>query len=251
MKRLSAKWQKRSSTILTVMSAVGVVATAVLAVKATPKAMDILNENTGWTHEGVVEGPSTIEKVELCWKCYIPAAAVGLSTIVCIFGANGINKKRQAALASAYGLLRTSYNEYRNKVADLIGEDVATEVHSSIAEDKLKDQDIEVEDGKLLFYDYFSGQYFSKTMAELIDAEYQMNRKFAVRGYVTIGEWYELLGLPNDMFNDVLGWSLDNEDDSEFRWIDYEHELAKTEDGRDYYIVHMIYPPSADFIDYC
>lgn len=251
MKPLSMKFRKHSSTILTVISAVGVITTAVLAVKATPKAIDILNENTGWTHEGVIEEPTIIEKAELCWRCYIPAAMVGLSTIVCIFGANGINKKRQAALVSAYGLLRTSYNEYRNKVADLIGEDGATEVHKAVVEDKLKDRNIKVEDGKMLFYDYFSGQYFSKTMAELIDAEYQMNRKFAVRGYVTIGEWYDLLGLTNDMFNDVLGWSLDNEDDSEFRWIDFEHELTKMDDGLECYIVHMIYPPSADFIDYC
>lgn len=251
MKHLSLKWQKRSSTVLTFIGAAGVIATAILSAKATPKAVEILRENSGWTHEGIVEEPTSIDKIKLCWKCYIPAAAVGLSTIICIFGANGINKKRQAALISAYGLLRSSFNEYKDKVAELMGEEGVSEIRKAVSKDHFKEQNIPEEGGKLLFYDYFSGQYFTSTMAELIDAEYQMNRKFAVRGYVTIGEWYELLNLPNDMFNDVLGWSLDNEDDSEFRWIDYEHELAKTEDGRDYYIVHMIYPPSADFIDYC
>lgn len=48
------------------------------------------------------------------WKCYIPTAAFGLSTIACIMGANALNSRKQAALTSAYALINQSYKEYKD-----------------------------------------------------------------------------------------------------------------------------------------
>lgn len=100
--KIGRSLKKASPTILTCIGAVGVVATAVLAVKATPKADGLIKADSRRNHDGNPYAATKLEAVKSCWKCYIPAAATGVATIICIFGANTLNKKQQASLASAY-----------------------------------------------------------------------------------------------------------------------------------------------------
>ena len=106
--KIGRSLKKASPTILTCIGAAGVVATAVLAVKATPKADSLIKADSRRNHDGDPYAATKLEAVKSCWKCYIPAAATGVATIICIFGANTLNKKQQASLASAYALVRLS-----------------------------------------------------------------------------------------------------------------------------------------------
>ena len=107
--KIGRSLQKASPTILTCIGAAGVVATAVLAVKATPKADSLIKADSRRNHDGDPYAATKLEAVKSCWKCYMPAAATGVATIICIFGANTLNKKQQASLASAYALVNRSY----------------------------------------------------------------------------------------------------------------------------------------------
>lgn len=107
--KIGRSLKKASPTILTCIGAAGVVATAVLAVKATPKADSLIKTDSRRNHDGDPYAATKLEAVKSCWKCYIPAAATGVATIICIFGANTLNKKQQASLASAYALINRSY----------------------------------------------------------------------------------------------------------------------------------------------
>ena len=115
--------KKASPTILTCIGAVGVVATAVLAVKATPKALEMVRADSRKNHDGDPHAATKVEVVKSCWKCYIPAAVTGAATIACIFGANTLNRRQQASLASAYALVNRSFMEYKNKVKELYGQE--------------------------------------------------------------------------------------------------------------------------------
>ena len=110
--KIGRSLKKASPTILTCIGAAGVVATAVLAVKATPKADSLIKADSRRNHDGDPYAATKLEAVKSCWKCYIPAAATGVATIICIFGANTLNKKQQASLASAYALVNRSYSDY-------------------------------------------------------------------------------------------------------------------------------------------
>jgi hypothetical protein len=121
-------FKKHSSTILTVIGAVGVVGTAVLSVKATPKALKLIEEKK---QELEKEELTAIETVKTAWKPYIPAAITGFSTIACIFGANYLSVRSQASLMSAYALLDRSYKEYREKTEELYPEE-STKVNQEI-----------------------------------------------------------------------------------------------------------------------
>lgn len=239
---------RHSATILTCLGAVGVVATAVTAVQATPKALKLI-ENKSYEYD---EELTPVEIVRTTWKCYIPAIMIGTGTILCIVSANKLNKRQQASLISAYTLLHTTYENYKKKMKDVYGENADATVREEMAKEEYRECYIEPDAGKQLFFDFFSGQYFERTMEEVIDAEYQLNRKFALEDYVGLNEYYELLGLDPVTFGDALGWSIGaGENFYNYKWIDFEHELVKMDDGLECYIIHMLYPPTADFMDYC
>ena len=160
------------STFLTVIGAVGVVATSVAAVKATPKAIQIIEEEKRRKENGEL---TKKEAIKVAWKCYIPAIAIGMSTVVCIFGASMLNKRQQASLMSAYAMLNNSYSKFKKKTNELYGKDAEQKIVSEIAKDEYLDNDYPREengelfnDDECLFYDFVSQQYFSATMDEVI-----------------------------------------------------------------------------------
>lgn len=158
------------STILTCLSGIGVVATTVLAIRATPKAVRLIEEEvSGYDENGVCGTPLTkLETVKLCWKCYIPTIAVGVSTITCIFGANMLNKRGQAALMSAYALMDSSYKGYKKKVKELYGDDADTQVKNEIAKDNYEERAEPEDENAELFFDFATLQYFRAPMSEVL-----------------------------------------------------------------------------------
>lgn len=128
--------RKASPTILSGLGAAGVIVTSVLAVRATPKALRKIRADSKTNHDGDPEAYSKLEAVKSAWVCYIPAAISGTATIFCIFGANMLNKRQQAALTSAYALLNDSYNNYKDKLKELYGEEAHQKIVDAIAAEK-------------------------------------------------------------------------------------------------------------------
>lgn len=143
LSRATSCLKRSSPTILTCLSVAGFVGTTVLAVRATPKALAILDEATveycanGRTnHDDIQNLPKRLpfkETVQLTWKCYIPAALVGLSTVTCIVGINALSKRNQASLASAYAMLSESYQQYRKAANVVYGEDADSKIKAQMA----------------------------------------------------------------------------------------------------------------------
>lgn len=239
--------KRNSATILTCAGGVGVVATAVMTAKATPKAMQLLEEAK--IEKG--EDLTNLEKIRVAGIAYIPPLLVGASTIACIFGANALNKRQQASLMSAYALLDSSYKEYRSKVKDLYGEDADENVKNEIAKDKYKNDNIPKENGLELFYDEFSGRFFRSTLEKVQRAQYEINRDLTLREWATIDEFYDYLDIPHVDGGDIIGWSAaQNEQDYWQTWIDFSNLKMVDDDGLEYYIVRMYQEPSLDFEDF-
>lgn len=239
--------KRNSSTILTCVGGAGTIATAVLAVKATPKAMKLLDH----AKEEKGEDLTKVEIVKVAWKPYIPAVITGASTLACIFGANILNKRQQAALTSAYALLDNSYKEYKKKVGELYGEDADQRIREEIAKDKYVEENISVSDNKQLFYDQFSGRYFESTAADVIRAEYEMNRRLSTFSGAYLNEFYELIGLPAVNYGDHLGWSgAEIYDMCWESWLDFIHEKVIMDDGLECMIISFSIDPTFGFEDY-
>ena len=241
--------KRNSATILTCVGAVGVIATTVTAVKATPKAM-LLLENA---EEIKGEELTKLEKVKIAAPAYIPTVVLGISTLACIFGANTLNKRNQASLMSAYALLDRSYKDYRAKVDELYGKEAGEQVRAGIAKDKYEEEETRrLEDGKLLYYDFYSGRYFEATPAAVKDAEYNLNRALMLDDCAYLNEWYSFLGIETLEHGLDFGWSTCANYDMYWQsWIDFHHEKVEMDDGMECIIISFNQDPYPDFEDYC
>lgn len=246
--RKSQLFVKRNApTILTVIGGAGVVVTSVMAVKATPKALLLLEE----AKQEKGEELSAVEVVKTAGPAYIPTALVGVSTIACIFGANILNKRSQAAITSAYALLNESYKEYRAKVKDLYGDEVDSHIKKEIAKDKYNESDVKVEDDKELFYDEYSGRYFQSTLAKVKDADYKINKMISEDGGAFLNEYYAFLELPPIDGGDKLGWSSVGLSEMAWTsWLDFYYGKITMDDGQECTSIVMSCEPFVDFEDF-
>lgn len=104
--------KRNASKILTGLSIVGIVATTITAVKATPKALRLMEEAEKKKGDELTKW----EKTQVAAPIYIPTIGIGVTTIICIFCAETLNQRQQAALTSAYALLDQSYKKYKEKL---------------------------------------------------------------------------------------------------------------------------------------
>ncbi len=255
IQKIGRTMKKASPTILSCIGAVGVVATAVMAVKATPKALELVKEDSRKKHDSDPYAATRMEAVKACWKCYIPVVVTGAATIACIFGANTLNRRQQASLVSAYALVSQKYNDYKRKVKELHGEDTHKKIMESLAVEKVDKDHVIYAQGFMgnssltfddageeerLFYDSFSGRYFTSTISKVLQAEYHLNRNFALSGgEIALNHFYELLGIEGIEEGDTIGWMVNDE----MYWIDFDHSKVVQDDGLECYIIDMVYTP--------
>lgn len=245
--------RRNSSTILTCIGAFGVVATAVMAVKATPKAMALIEE----AKEEKGEELTKAEVVKVAGRVYIPTVFTGFATIACVFGANIVSKHQQAALMSAYALLDSSYKDYKEKVDELYGDEAGKHVRQEIAKDKYAGDGSLVDDSKELFYDFYSGRYFESTKETVMRAEYETNRSLFVNCAVGLNEFYSFLGLPEMPEFDDVGWACGQMEEMYWHpWIEFQHEEividedSSEEAGLECTIIHLPMEPVMGYLEY-
>lgn len=251
--------KKATPTILTLVGAIGVVATTVLAIKATPKALELVQEESRKNHDGEPNAATKTEVVKSCWKCYVPAAVTGAATITCIIGANSLNQRQQASLACAYALVSRSFTDYKRNVKEIYGKEAHEKIMQSLTVEKadpsriisptlISDPCLDFEDAKEeehLFYDPFSQRYFSSTIGQVLQAEYHLNRNFALLGgCIGVNDFYEFLGIEPIKDLSDFGWWVDDD----LYWIDFDHVKTTVDDGLNgeipCYIIEMIFTPT-------
>ena len=244
--------RQHKSTILSVASAVGVVATGVLSAKGGIKAEKILKE-AEVLHYGDNNTTCFIsyDGSEFCpvpkWKkavklipALLPPVLTAAGTIALIFFNDAQNRQAQAALAGAYALMAKKLADYKAEVKDIFGEEADRKVEDAIAVKRLEDNDIlaeeHAEDAKL-WYDNFSERWFWATGEEVSDAEFFANRIFRMRGYLTLNDFYNLVpGLSPIPEGDEIGWDeYVGEVCYGYTWIDFAHiDHNESDDARSY-----------------
>lgn len=205
--------RKRSPEILIGVGIVGMIGTTVMAVKATPKALRLIEEQK---EAEQVDTLPPVEAIKVTWKCYIPAFVTGAASVACLLKGSSISLRRNAALVTAYNLSKTAYEEYHEKVVETIGEKKEQLVRDKIAQDKLEknpvnDHEVFVTDkGTTRCMDGLFGRRFISSRDAIERAVNKLNRQIVTNMYVSLNELYVELGLsPVDM-GDVLGWNFDD-----------------------------------------
>lgn len=214
IKRATKLAVENSPSILTAIGVTGTITTAYLTGKASyESAFRILEESHDQMQQGIPKKLSKREIAELVWPLFIPAAITGATTVACIVGANRVGARRAAALTAAYSLSEKAYSEYRDKVVETLGEKKEKAVRDEIAQEKVTRNPPEhvwiSGSGNVLCCELLTGRYFHSEMEVLKKAVNEMNAQLLRHDYVTLGELYYAIGLPQTSMSSDIGWTSD------------------------------------------
>lgn len=206
---------RHSPEILMGIGIAGMITTTILAVEATPKALELIEiekEDLG------VDTLTPVETVKATWKCYIPAVVSGAVATACLIGSHSVNASRNAALATAYKLSETAFSDYRDKVVETIGEKKERTVRDKVAEEQIKKHPVDRSEvivtgkGQTLFFDPWTHRYFYSSIDKINRAVNKLNHKINTSAFVndgvTLNDFYDEVGLPGSMTGEGLGWNL-------------------------------------------
>ena len=170
--KIGFQLQKKSPEILVAAGVVGVVVSAVMACKATPKALKVAEktgddmdriqnaEESGVTLAGELytQEDARNDRIQVYShtgfqyvKLYAPAVLLGAASITCILTSHKILRKRNMALAAAYATLDQSFKDYRGRVLERFGEQVekelrynlkAKEIETTVVDEKGKEKKV-------------------------------------------------------------------------------------------------------------
>lgn len=260
-KSVRTAMKKHSPEILTGIGIAGMVTTVIMAVRATPKALMLIEEEkrhrncelldeaekSGQDNCNQVTRLQSLEVVKTTWKCYIPAAVTGIMSVVCLIGANSVNVRRNAALATAYALSESALKEYQEKVIETIGEKKEKTVRDTIAKDKIDNNPVSNREviitgkGDTLCFDAISGRYFKSDIDKLKKAENEMNRQMREEMYISLNDFYYEIGLNNIKIGEDLGWYIDD------GYIDLNFSSQLADDGTPCLVINYQVSPRYDF----
>ena len=211
MKNAKHEFIRQSPSILLGVGITGMITSTVMAVKATPKAIQLLDEAKKEKEEPKL---TAWETVKVAWKPYMPAITVGSLSVLCLIGSNSVNARRTAALATAYKLSETALSEYRDAVVETIGEKKEKQVREKVADKQVAANPVNnstiyiTNQGTSLCYEPLSGRYFRSSPESISKAINEVNYQLINGEFISLNELYDRMGLESTKLGENLGWNV-------------------------------------------
>ena len=260
MGKITLGLKRHSPEILMVTGIIGVVASTVIACKATLKVNDILDNaklEVEKIHEcaartDLVDEYSEQDKkkdlaivyvqtgVKLA-KLYAPAVILGALSITSIVSSNHILHKRNIALATAYAAVDKGYKEYKSRVVERFGEEVDKELTYGTKTEKITETTTD-EDGREItiekeikavgniaspytrIFDEYNPNWEKDSEYNYMWLECQQayfNDLLKARGYIFLNEVYDRLGFTKTKSGQIVGWVYDEKNPTGDNYIDF------------------------------
>lgn len=201
---------KHTPEILTGIGIGGMVTSTVLAVKATPKAMELIRKEETSKRDKLT--PKEI--VLATWKEYLPSVSLGVGGAICIISGCKISTKRGAALATAYAVSERTLRTYKDKVIETIGERKEKDIREKVSQDNINNNPpqngsiVITQRGNTLIKDEYSGRYFRSDLDSIKKASNELNREMLTDDYISLNQWYSAIGLDGIKSGDDIGWNI-------------------------------------------
>lgn len=261
LNRVGFQLKKHSPEILAVAGTVGVVASGVMACKATTKLNGILEESKKRidTVHGYVEDNGFSEKyteedskkdlailytqtaVKLV-KLYAPSVILGGLSITAMLTSNKILRKRNIALAAAYTTLDKGFKEYRERVVERFGKELDKELKYNIKAQEVTET-VTKEDGSeetvtnvvevanpneystyARFFDDGCPGWSKDPEFNLMYLRRQQdyaNELLKAKGHLYLNEVYDILGMPRSKAGQIVGWIYDEKHPIGDNFVDF------------------------------
>lgn len=213
--------KEHNPEILVGLGVAGMMTSTVLAVKATPKALDIMEDKKA---DLGVTYLTRKEIAQATWKLYAPSIGVGLASAACIILGTSKSIKRNTALATVYALSESTLREYQSKAKEMLGEEKAAELDREVAKARVRKREVttivETEgseyihhtgNGDTLVYDTLSGRYFRSSRNAIESAVNSINKSLLNDYITTLNEFYNEMCVPTIGAGSLIGWKSDKE----------------------------------------
>ena len=261
LNRTGLKIKKHSPEILLATGTVGVVASTVMACKATLKVEEIVDEakeKIDTIHQ-VSADPAMAEKyseddskkdLAIVYtqtavkfiKLYGPSVTIGVASLACMIGSNHILNKRNAALAAAYAAVDKSFKEYRGRVIERFGKQMDRELRYNIKAQEIEETTVDA-NGKetvtkktvdvmdpnsysqyaIVFDDSNEGWDPDPERSKyfLIQQQNWANERLKSRGHLFLNEVYDMLGAKRTKAGAQVGWVYDEKNCEGDNFVDF------------------------------
>lgn len=259
--RTGLKLKKHSPEILLAAGVVGVVASGVMACKATLKVEEIIDDakhKIDTIHE-VSADPTMAEKyseedskkdLAIVYtqtaikfiKLYGSSVALAGVSLGCMIGSNRILNKRNVALAAAYATVDKGFKEYRGRVIERFGKELDKELKYGIKAKEIEEVSVD-EKGKevstkstvevmdpnnyspysIIFDDGNAGWDPDPELTKyfLIQQQNWANDRLKAKGHLFLNEVYDMLGAKRTKAGAQVGWVYDEKNPVGDNYVDF------------------------------
>ena len=258
--KLTLKGKKYAPDIMVIAGVAGVIASTVMACKATTKAGEITEKTKNQMtqiHEVAETKPDQYSEEDMkkdtvivytqtavgFAKLYGPAVILGTVSIACILGSHHILSKRNAALAAAYATVDKSFKDYRGRLVERFGKELDKELRYNIKAKDFEETVANEETGEettvvktvnvadaIEYSDY--ARFFDDGCAGWTkDSEHNLyflkcqqnyaNELLKTRGSLFLNDVYEMLGIPKTKAGQIVGWVYDEKNPNGDNFVDF------------------------------
>jgi hypothetical protein len=222
----------RNASDLLLVGGVGcILAGGILAIRQTPKAVQISER---------MKDETKVEKIKTIAPLYIPSillTSVGITQIVC---SRNITNNKLAAVATAYTISESAFRTYKEKVRDIVEPEKYEEIKREYATERARRDPVSSKEviiqstGDDLIYDNSSGRYFKGSLNEIEKVVNTLNKRMRSDMTITLNEFYSEVGLPLIKTGEFIGWSIDKDD------IEIYTSGGLADDGRPYILLELM-----------
>lgn len=220
---------KYGPSILTSISILGTVATAILVHLADRKVFKDINPDD--------DDKDLKKRIKSNWKYYIPPAIAGLVTIGCSIGVNHWHLEKESALAAAAILYKDKLKNFGSSTENRDNDDEDKELVKTHEKNPFQ-----TKNEKIKIWEPFSKQWFRASQQEILWAEIIINKMLAQNYEVTLNDLLKIYGCKTCKEGEYLGWSYDDDSFTELwacggallgNWIGFSPQIISN--GDDYY----------------
>jgi hypothetical protein len=259
--------KKNSPHIFFVGGIVGMVASTVLACRATSRLSDTLD---GIQHDiDVMKAPRVLnhsseteivqteewhaEAVTVYTKAgfkvvrlYGPSFLVGIIAVSALTGSHIQLTRRNTALMAAYAAVQRAYDEYRNRVRDEFGEEKELDIYHAAETKEITEGPDKGKQGKFVdgrsyspyvkWFDEASANWKKDSESNrlfLLCQQNIANDLLTARGHLFLNEVYDMLDVGRTQAGSVVGWVKDGEGDNYVNFGIYEAFNAAFANGHE------------------
>lgn len=201
---LSNVLRNNSPTILASLGVIGFVASVVMSAKATPAAMEVLDD--------LPEEAGKSDKFRALVPIYAPTAALVLMSAACVAGSGHLHNYRYGAVLALYSMSERTLSRWKTAALSEVSKKNYEKIRDKvITPDEDIPEEMREDDGQTLFFDVYTGRFFKSDSLETVRRVVNdLNESMYADDFVPLNDFYYGIGLPDVQFGGAVGWTIGN-----------------------------------------